>query len=151
MASCRRFSGAFADIDSRRQNALMPALATKQDGQIWVVSNAGTDSSTYLHRITEQGRAAASEDVGQGIAFLEYSADPDADHRDPNVWRGCHPGLNRIIPESALHSALRSMDEADFRRSYLNLTSHQFGGDRAIPEAMWAAIDNPPEEPHAQY
>jgi hypothetical protein len=133
---------AFADLDSRRQNALMPALATKLDGQIWVVSNAGTDTSTYLHRITDQGRAAAAEDSGGGIAFLEYAADPGADHRDPNVWRACHPGLNRIIPETALHSALRSMDEADFKRSYLNITAHQYGGERAIPESMWNALNS---------
>jgi phage terminase large subunit-like protein len=133
---------AFADLDSRRQNALMPALATKKDGQIWVVSTQGTDASAYLARITDQGRAAAMEDSGSGMAFLEFSADPDADHRDPATWRGCHPGLGRLIPEAALASALRSMEAADFKRAYLNIPSRQYGGERAIPEEMWAAGNN---------
>jgi phage terminase large subunit-like protein len=128
---------AFADLDSRRQNALMPALATKPDGQIWVVSTQGTDASAYLSRITDQRRAAAMEDSGVGTAFLEYSADPEADHRDRQTWRGCHPGLGRLIPEAALASALRSMETADFKRSYLNIASRQYGGDRAIPRELW--------------
>lgn len=41
---------AFADVDDRREQAMVPAMATKADAQLWIVSTAGTDESAYLRR-----------------------------------------------------------------------------------------------------
>jgi len=48
---------AFSDEDDRREGALLPAMATKRDAQLFVISTAGTQASLYLKRKVEQGRA----------------------------------------------------------------------------------------------
>ena len=70
---------AFADEDDVREQALLPTMATKKDAQIVVVSTAGTERSLYLKRKVDQGRAASEADLGEGMAFYEWSASPDDD------------------------------------------------------------------------
>jgi lactam utilization protein B len=51
---------AFADTDYRREQALLPAMATRPAAQILVVSTAGTEASVFLKHKVDTGRAAAT-------------------------------------------------------------------------------------------
>ena len=65
----------FADTDNRRDQALVPAMATKAAAQILTLSTMGTDESLPLNRAVERGRAAAEAGAADGIAYFEWSAD----------------------------------------------------------------------------
>lgn len=128
---------AFADEDDVREQALLPTMATKKDAQIVVVSTAGTERSLYLKRKVGQGRAAAEADVGEGIAYYEWSANSDDDPFDREVWRRVMPALGLTVQESAVEHAMTAMTVNEFRRSYLNVWSTV--SDQMIPQKVWLA------------
>lgn len=131
---------AFADYEGIREAALLPAMATKRDAQIITVSTAGTSESMFLRRKIDAGRQAIKHGVLNGIAYFEWSADPDDDPLDPLTWARCMPALNNTIDTSAIDHALATMTLSDFRRSYLNTWTSQ--DDRLIPEKVWFACNS---------
>jgi phage terminase large subunit-like protein len=128
---------AFDDEDDRREQAIVPALATRADGQLLVASTAGTTRSAYLRRKLEAGRLAVEMDSGHGIAFFEWSIPDDADIDDPETWWSYMPALGWTIQPEAVAHARQSMSEAEFRRSFCN---QWVSMDEAwLPPGAWAA------------
>ena len=123
------------DYEGIREAALLPAMATKRDGQILIVSTAGTAESMYFRNKVNTGRETVKNAELGGIAYFEYSADPDDDPYDPATWAKCMPALNLTIDKSAITHALKTMTLTDFQRSYLNTWTTQ--DDRLIPEKVW--------------
>ena len=123
------------DYEGIREAALLPAMATKRDGQILIVSTAGTAESVYFRSKVNTGREAVKNNLVGGVAYFEYSADPDDDPYDPKVWERCMPALNLTIDKSAIDHALKTMSLTDFRLSYLNTWTTQ--DDRLIPDKVW--------------
>lgn len=126
---------AFADEDDVREQALLPTMATKPEAQLLVVSTAGTDRSLYLKRKVDQGRAAVEAEADSGIAYFEWSADPDDDPYDPEVWARVMPALGLTISEDAVSHAMQSMTINEFKRSYLNVWSSV--SEQMIPAKVW--------------
>lgn len=132
---------AFDDEDDRREQAILPAMATRPNAQLAVVSTAGTDASVYLRRKVEAGRHAAEADRGGGIAYFEWSIPDDADVDDPEVWWAHMPALGWTITEPVVAHARQTMSDAEFRRGFANqwtATEHE----RIIPEAVWARVSD---------
>ena len=130
---------AFADVDDRREQAMVPAMMTKRDAQLWVTSTAGHEGSVYLKRKVDAGRSAVTEGVTSGIAYFEWSAPPEAPIDDPATWWGCMPALGHTVSEDVIRSVLLSgMPENEFRRAFLNQWT--VGEDRIIPSSIWNAV-----------
>lgn len=110
---------AFADIDDRREGAILPAMSTKRDAQLLIISTAGTQESIYLKRKVEQGREYAKSGERQGTAYFEYSAHEDDDIDDPRVWARNIPAYGLTIDERVVRHARRTMTEGEFRRAML--------------------------------
>lgn len=125
----------WSDLDNRREQALVPAMATVRDAQLLVVSTAGHEASVYLRRKVEAGRAAVEANQTTGIAYFEWSADEDADIEDPDTWHSCMPALGYTIDESVVSHALASLDEQEFRRAFLNQWTESH--ERVIPAQAW--------------
>jgi len=125
----------FADADDRREQALLPAMATRRDAQLFVVSTMGTEASSYLNRKVETGRAAVVEGANTGVAYFEWSADINVDIDDPRVWYSCMPALGHTISVETVRHARRTMSEGDFRRSMLNQKT--VSDERVIPVSVW--------------
>jgi hypothetical protein len=136
---------AFADTDDRREQALLPAMATRSDAQLLVVSTMGTESSTYLNRKIDTGRAAIADDIGSGIAYFEWSADTGADIDDPATWWSCMPALGHTISEEVVRHARQTMSEGDFRRSMLNQKT--ISDERVISLSVWQQVVRDDVEP----
>ena len=128
---------AFADEDDVREQALLPTMATKPEAQLLVVSTAGTDRSLYLKRKVDQGRASVEAGNDSGIAYFEWSADPDDDPYNPEVWARVMPALGLTISENAVSHAMQSMTINEFKRSYLNVWSSV--SEQMIPAKVWQA------------
>jgi hypothetical protein len=131
---------AMADEDDRREQALLPTMATRADAQLLVFSTAGTDRSVLLRRKVDAGRAAVAEGVSEGIAYFEWSADENADPDDRDVWRGCMPALGHTITEGTVEHARRTMSDGEFRRAYLN--QWVSADERIIPVGAWLAVQD---------
>lgn len=132
----------FADEDDRREQALLPAMATRHDHQKLVTSTAGTEKSVVLNRKQAAGRAAVEAGRREGTAYFEWSADPDDDPERPETWWKCMPALGFTITERTVQSALNQMREedgdlAEFKRAWLNIPIRS-AGDQVIPRELWA-------------
>lgn len=128
----------FADYDDRRDQAMIPAMATRAAAQILTASTMGTDESFPLNRAVERGRQAVTAGTTSGIAYFEWSADPDDDADDPATWRRCMPALGWTQSEAVIVHARATMTDGEFRRAFLNQQTK--AEDRVIPGVNWAAV-----------
>lgn len=112
---------AFAQVDGRLQLAFEPAMLTRPQPQLWVVSTMGwLGQMPYLWAKVERGRARCT-DRQSTVAYFEWSAPEDADPMDPNTWRGCMPALGYTQTEERIRRRLETAESIeDFQRSYLN-------------------------------
>lgn len=128
----------FADYDDRRDQALVPAMATRPAAQVLTASTMGTDESVPLNRAVERGRAAVDRGKRDGIAYFEWSADPAADPDDPATWWSCMPALGFTISEAVVAQARETLTDGEFRRAFLNQQTR--ADERVLPVAKWSAV-----------
>jgi len=130
---------AFAFVDDRLEQAMKPAMITRKQPQLWIVSTAGTNESLYLNDKTDDGRIRAAAGQTSSVAFFEWSAPDDADIADESTWRACMPALGITVPVEAIRSDFESMREPEFRRAYRNQRQDRSAVDpwQVIKEADW--------------
>lgn len=126
---------AFAYVDDRLEQAMKPAMVTRPQPQLWIVSTAGTEDSLYLNDKIDDGRMRAASGQASSVAYFEWSAPEDADIGSEETWQACMPALGLTVPIEAIRSDFESMREPEFRRAYLNQRQ-----DRAAA-APWQVID----------
>lgn len=130
---------AFDDTDDRREQAMIPSMATRADAQLIVCSTQGTDTSTYLNRKIDTGRDFAIRDADRGTAYFEWSAPLDAPIDSPATWKACMPAYGITILEPTVLQAFTSMPEGEFRRAFLN--QRTASEERVIPIDEWNAVN----------
>lgn len=132
---------AFAQKDARLEQAFKPAMITRPDPQLWVVSTAGRSpgSSPYLWSKVEAGRQRCADNSHPGVAYFEWSAADDMPRDDPATWWATMPALGHTITEAAVRADFESMDPAEFDRAYLNRWNPN-AADSVIPGAAWGAM-----------
>jgi hypothetical protein len=128
----------FADYDDRRDQALIPAMATRSAAQVLTASTMGTDESVPLNRAVDRGRLAVQMGTTSGIAYFEWSADAGADPDDPATWWSCMPALGHTITETVVAHARSSLPDGEFRRAFLNQQTK--AEDRVLPSVAWDAV-----------
>lgn len=135
----------FADHDFRRDQALFPAMATRAHGQILNASTAGTAESIAWNTKVARGRAAVEAGETTGLAYFEWSADPDEDDpADPATWWSCMPALGRTITLEVVEHAYQNMKLEEFKRAWLNIPTS--AAERVIPESVWDLVCSPDVE-----
>jgi hypothetical protein len=128
----------FADVDDRRDQALIPAMMTRADAQVLTMSNMGTEDSAPLNRKIEQGRLAVGAGASSGLAYFEWSADMDADPDDPATWWSCMPALGYTVTEEVVRHARMTLTDGEFRRAFLNQLTK--ADERVLPQGPWEAV-----------
>jgi len=120
--------------------------------QIWVASNAGDADSQVLNAIRDRGREAA-DDPGSdpGIAYFEWSAEPDHEINDRTGWMQANPSLGYLIDEARILEELRS-DEPDRFRTEALCQWIETSARSAVPRKAWmdsqASIDDLEPDPN---
>lgn len=130
---CAVLDEAFAQEDNRIEQALRPAMITRQQPQMYIISTAGTARSVYLKGKVEKGRQLVTHGLDTSLAYFEWSAPDDADPSSEETWRACMPALGHTINIDAIRDEFTSMQLPEFRRAYLNQWSDE------IPE-LWLVI-----------
>lgn len=142
------YDEAFSANDSRVELSLKPALRTIPDSQFVVASTAGDATSTYLKRRVEDGRhlvESGAEDTR--IAYIEWSADDDANPYDEDVWRSAIPSLGHTVRLDDLRIDAEKMPESDWRRTGLNQWV-TVAGDPIFSEAGWRSCQTEERAPY---
>lgn len=132
---------AFSYVDDRLEQAMKPAMVTRPQPQLWIVSTAGTEDSLYLNEKIDDGRMRAAAGQTSSVAFFEWSAPEDAEIGDPATWYACMPALGLTVPVEAIRSDFESMREPEFRRAYLNQRQDRAAAApwQIISESQWTA------------
>lgn len=128
----------FADRDSRREQALRPAMATNPGAQMFVCSTAGTAESVVYNRKVKQGRQSIDEDPGRGMAYFEWSAPDDWDPLDEDSYWEFMPALGHTVSLDVIRDDRQSMmaeEPHEFIRAYGNRP--QLDGGDVIPDRVW--------------
>lgn len=124
-----------ADVDDRREQAVIPAMLTRPNAQLLITSTAGTEESLYWRRKVDKGRELCRDEVLDEVAYFEWSADEEADPYDEDVWWSCMPALGISQSIANVKHAAKTMQEFEFRRAMLNQwTAHD---DKVIDWAAW--------------
>jgi phage terminase large subunit-like protein len=93
-------------------------MVTRDSAQMYVVSTAGTEQrSPFLWEKVQAGRQAAEAGVTSGIAYLEWSAPPEAEPSDPQAWREAIPAMGVTIDELVVRGDFQGMPWHEFQRS----------------------------------
>lgn len=130
---------AFAQQDDRLEQAFKPAMMTRPEPQMWVVSTAGDLSSTWLAGKVALGRASVTDDAGFGTAYFEWSAPEKADPADPNTWWGCMPALGHTVEESTVAAEQAAMPAEEFARAFLNIWPVSATEEQPLTVEAWDA------------
>lgn len=133
---------AFAHEDDRLEQAMSPAMATRDMGQLWWASAGGTEKSLFLNKKRLQGREMVQRLWETGIfpraAYFEWFAPDDLPRDEPSTWRVCMPALGFTITEDTIRADLDRMDDAEFDRAYLNRTKKSTPPpDLNVPSKEW--------------
>lgn len=142
---------AFSQVDARLEQAFKPAMITKRNAQLWVVSTAGTEKSLYLAGKVTTGRQAVEAGVDHGICYFEWSAPDDReDYDNPELWREVMPALHwpdcpegctdHTVFEDAVAADYMSMELNEFRRAYLNQWCPEVTHEPIIDPDVWNAL-----------
>jgi phage terminase large subunit-like protein len=116
---------AFAHEDDTVEAGMEPAMLTRRDAQLGVLSAAGDGRSKYLYRKLLRGRKLVEAGADAGVAYFEWSAPDDAEPGDPETWRACCPALGFTVAEAKIEALWRKALEGGaeaidtFRRAYL--------------------------------
>jgi phage terminase large subunit-like protein len=133
----------WAHADHRLEQACRPAMVTRENAQLFVVSTAGTETrSPFLHEKVQTGRQAVDAGITEGIAYLEWSAPEDSDPGSPETWRATIPALGTTISEETIRGDYAGMPRHEFARSFLNLWTSTLG-DSLIDPAHWEDLAEP--------
>jgi phage terminase large subunit-like protein len=155
---------AFAQEDTRLEQAFKPAMITRDQPQIWINSTAGTRKSAFLRDKVDTGRKVATaqaeifDDLGPsrlveapiftGNCYFEWSAPNDAEPGDPAVWEECMPALGYTVRPQAIQHEFDNMDLSDFRRAYLNQWADDFPDLwLVIKQDDWLSQHDPQSKP----
>jgi len=145
---------AFSDRDARQEQAVVPAMNTREQPQWWVFSTVGTPKrSPYLYGKALSGRQIAERqlvdvEARRGVCYIEYSAPDDADPFDPRVWWDCMPALGYTVTEDAIKASMDMMladpkqGLNEFRRAYLNQWVLAMG-DPIVAIDFWRNLAHP--------
>jgi hypothetical protein len=128
------------DKTSDREAGALPAMATRPDAQLFIISTAGDVESTFFRQKVEQGRAAVEEGKTTDVAFFEWSAPDDADLDDPATWWEMHPALGYLITEETIRHAQTTLSRDQFAQEYGNRWSA--ASETLIDPKAWQKIQD---------
>lgn len=123
------------DLSDEMQEALLPTISARPGSQAWYFGSAPLSSSEVMHRIRRRGRAGTDD----RLAYLEWSADPEANLDDRDAWAQANPALGVRILEEHIESERAQMSPEGFARERLSISPDVVDGESVIPAEDWAA------------
>lgn len=104
--------------------ALQPTLATRKNGQLWILSNAGIPGESELLQHYRNIGHTGVQDENNPLAWFEWApAEDKFDYMDEAVWRQAIPSLGEshgVLIEAVREAALTNSPDI-FMKEWLNV------------------------------
>lgn len=100
-------------------SAILPTMSARPNPQAWLLGTPPTDNDDG--EVFERLRGLGLEGKESRIAYLEWSADPEAPINDPETWASANPAYGTRIDHDAIATELASMGEEQFRMERLGI------------------------------
>jgi len=127
-------------LTSATEQATRPAMVTRRNAQMWMLSTAGNDKSVWWRSKIEAGRLGVQTNLDKGLAYFEWSADENTNVTDPSTWGRFMPALGHTITEDVVESDMAVMAPSEWRRAYANQWPDESDeGWAVIPQDVWGA------------
>ncbi|HEY2957372.1 MAG TPA: hypothetical protein VGM21_04050 [Actinomycetota bacterium] len=127
-------------LTAAAEAAVRPAMATRENGQLWVCSTAGNRRSAYWRAKVDAGRTAAELGQADGPCFVEWAAPTTVDVTDPGTWASFMPALHRSIEPATVAADLATMPLGEWKRAYCNQWPDESEeGWKVVDRDVWAA------------
>ena len=94
--------------------------------QLLAVTTAGqktdmTGQDSIAYSLYQYGKRVSTGEVVDPTFFMSWwEAPPEADHRDPEMWKVANPGYDDLVSADDFESAVRRTPEPEFRTKRLN-------------------------------
>jgi phage terminase large subunit-like protein len=122
------------------EDSLVPTMAMKNQGQLFLISTAG-DSTSDLMQAYRQRALDRLEDPEPGsVLLLEWSAPAEADPDQVDTWRWGSPAWDDKR-EAFVRQQWHRIEESAFRREYLNMWVIR--SNHWLKESYWNACLDP--------
>jgi phage terminase large subunit-like protein len=121
--------------------ALQPTLATKPNGQLWILSNAGDERSTLLAHYRNLAHSNLKDGQSR-LAWFEWAPHEDKfDHLDEKVWRQAIPSLGQKkgVTIEAVREAANTNAPEIFTREWLNVWAAK-EATQVIDTELWDGL-----------
>lgn len=131
------------ELNAAAMAALLPTLSARPNPQIWYASSAGWASSLQLHAVRK--RALDGGEHTERLAWLEWSADADADPDDVDVWAQANPAFGIRISEEFVAAERAALSGAvrEFLRERLGVWDEpEVAGELPIAAVDWAQVSS---------
>jgi hypothetical protein len=147
--SARSFSADVVVMDEahtltlEQAQAMLPVLSARRDAQVWYAAHGPAPGAWQLARLRNRALSAAP---GR-LCYLEWSAGPDGDLEDPQVWAACNPAVaaGRLSVERMAEERA-TLGPAGFAAERLaagTWPSELAGAWQTFTEADWKAMIEP--------
>ena len=94
--------------------------------QLLAVTTAGqktdmTGQDSIAYSLYQYGKRVSTGEVVDPTFFMSWwEAPPEADHRDPEMWKVANPGYDDLVSADDFESAVKRTPEPEFRTKRLN-------------------------------
>jgi hypothetical protein len=129
------------DLTDDAQGALLPTISADSDSgvaQAIYLGSAPGPTASVAHRLRKRGRNHRPED--DRFAYLEFSAEPDADLDDRDAWAQANPRLGRGMTEEFVQSERAAMSPEMFARERLSISPDMLDGEVVFGESNWERV-----------
>ena len=121
------------------------AMGARPDPQMIGITTAGVKYNRFgaeslAYRTFLYGQRVAAGEIDDPSFGMAWWApkNPDADYRDPKVWRQANPGFGDLQSEDDFESAVLRTPEAEFRTKRLNLWVD--AATAWLPDGAWDGV-----------
>lgn len=125
--SCLLFDDVYLQPTRELHDRLITSMAARSQPVTLYATAAGSERTSLAWELHDYASRVSSGMVDDPAWLVKiFGAQPDADWRDPDVWRAAHPGIGVSIPEEFIADEYRRAQQTPgfagtFRQLYLNI------------------------------
>ncbi len=128
-------------LDDLQWEAILYTVSARPAHQIWL---AGTPPVSIEQGIVfDRFRRRGIDGKDHRLAWLEWSADPDADLDDVQQWAKANPALGSLISHATVVTERAAASDEGFARERLGQWPTESAGGPVFDAARWDALADP--------
>ena len=121
-------------------SAILPTMSARPNPQAWLLGTPPTENDDG--EVFERLRSIGLDGKEHRVAYLEWSADPEAAIDDPETWASANPAYGTRIDHEAIATELASMSEEQFRLERLGMWPEHSRHIPVVKPSDWRALQS---------